>query len=156
MLLMRHLYRNYLIYCVYETYVSNNWVTGHNFSKHVKRVKTEKEITNPYNDMHDLANYSRAYSEKIWICMDNDNYSDPLLTGYVGFTMIKGQEYMNGMFNYSKPEYSIADVIMLLQYTEGTGPFSDKTDQDMIILGFDFDNNGEIDIIDVQMFLQSI
>lgn len=51
---------------------------------------------------------------------------------------------------------TIKDVIMLLQYTGKTGPLKDVPKSDMIKMGFDMNGDGEINIIDVIIYLKAI
>lgn len=51
---------------------------------------------------------------------------------------------------------SLIDVLLLLQYTAGVGMYKDKNDTDMINLGADLDQDGQINLSDVLLFLKRL
>lgn len=53
-------------------------------------------------------------------------------------------------------EASLADVLSLLKYIGGTGVLSEKTQSEMIQMGADLNNDGEINLSDVLIYLKSI
>ncbi len=94
----------------YEKYVDNNWINGHNFGKYVTRNTQVKTVTDPAAAVRSMAQYSNAYSTKLWAEIyahpnfdKSGNADDTTYIQYV--TIIMNQEaakYNAGLAKYMK------------------------------------------------------